>query len=279
MGTSISINFKDGRKWTKDQKHTLGAIGYDEQGGRWSYVQLAEDVGVGQLVADSVGADLLSAATGTVTTAQSVGSDKLVDSGEFGAADDKLLIGALGQINGHADGQAQAFYVKEWIDNNTLRIELLMGRSGGAYGGWEVALTANSVYSLWFPGFVRRSAAGPGCLHRGVAQSAGKKHEYGFVKQSRLGWANVDVDAEPLTVGEGIICAGGGAIKGFPDGDGTENLEEHSTSIVGRAPFGDIAGSTDRLSLVSLNIVNEAESFRDPDMFHAYNLVQITGSA
>lgn len=281
MSMSISINFKDGQKWTKDQKHTLGQIGYDERGARWSYVQLAHAVETGRVVKDTHRGDLLSAETGTLTTAQAIGSDKLVDSGEFGATDDKLLVGALGQISGHADGQAQAFYIKEWIDANTLRIELLMDRSGAAHGGWSVALTTDSVYTLWFPGYVRVAGEADGDraqILRGVTQSRGGAKEYGWVRQTRGGWASIDASGDNITQGYPVAVTANGRVEGYDDTVTSNAVDQVPTDLVGRAPFGDISGSTDRLAWITFDIVNEELSYRDPDMFHAFNLVDITGS-
>ena len=276
MSLNLTLNFKGGQVWTADAKHRLGIVGLEPDGARWTYVQLAEDVGVGEVVRDSHGADLLSAAQGTVTEGQLVDETRLVDSGEFASADDGLLVGALGQVYGHAKGQGQAFRVKRVVSEDALEIGLLMGLEGAADGGWEVALTTSSKYSLWFPGLVRKSTGGAGDLIRGIAQSAGKKFEYGWVKQSRFAWAKLDVSATAITRGEGVVATGAGLVCGYDDSVSDDDaVNHHPTRVIGRAPFGDFAGNTDLLMVGSFNIVNDALSYRFPDDTHRLNEVTI----
>ena len=66
----VMIEFQDTRKLHDVQEHTLGYVGRDGIGQKWSYVQFREVVGVGERVRDSIHSDLIATDNpGTVAVA------------------------------------------------------------------------------------------------------------------------------------------------------------------------------------------------------------------
>lgn len=266
---TLSLNF---RQRTTDQKHRLAInVGGDEPGDEWSYVQFREDVGFGDVVIDSHNATLVTGGIGTVTAAAAIGTRLLKDTGEFAEDDDKWLVGAVGYIH-EGTGQGTFFYVTKVVDDDTLEIEVISSPTGLTKGGWPVALATDTKYALMLPGLVTKSTVAG--IVRGVAQAPAKKGEYGFVK--KRGWGMVDIDAAGNALGEtlGIAPIAGGQAAGFA---GTVTALNVFRSI-GRYPFRDLTGTTDRVVPVCLKIENDCISYRYSDDEHALNIVDITGS-
>ena len=269
MSTGITINFKDGQKFTKDQKHRLGIVVPDEMGDLWTYVQLREDGSFGDVFADAIGATLLSATTGVLTADAAKGTIQLKDLGEFADDEDAWLRGALGYIHaGTALGTA--FYVREVIDLDTLEIETLASPTGIVHGGWPVDIPSTTPYSLWMPGLVAKGTLSG--ITRGVMQAAsGLKGEYGFLRQT--GWGLVDIDAEgnDLTLGQGVSPVAGGQAAGYAATPTALNVDRR----IGRYGFADLVDTTDATVLIQLHIYNRAVSYRFSDDKHAINQVVI----
>lgn len=286
MSLDFTLNYKDGRARTKDQKHRLGVVVRGLDGGYWSYVQFAEDVGYGDVVRDSVSADLIAnSGVGTLTADAGVGTYQLKDTGEFAADDDKLLVGAIGYIHS-GDGAGTAFYIKRHVDDDTLEIRALASPTGLVSGGWPVALDGTdstpanrSLYNLVLPGLVRKGTVAG--ITRGVAQSSAKKDEYGWVKQTRWGVLKMDVSGRDLVVGEGVIPAAGALAQGFnavassPSQANVQNARLDIDRRIARNLFANIAGTTDLTAYLDLRIDNKVISYRYSDDEHALNAVVV----
>ena len=288
MGTSLSMNFKDGNKRTTDQKLRLGVTVLDDFQDTWSYVQFRQDVEFGDVVSDTRASALLSnSGIGGVTRDQAVGTNQLQDTGEFGADNDKHLAGAIGYIH-TGDGAGQTFFVKKVLDDDTLEIEVLCSPTGITRGGWAVALDGDSGgtqsgYSLFLPGYVSKADADSvGRKPRGVAQASANAGEYGYVKQ--IGWGFVSkrahASAHSITASHPVMTAanGDGLAEGLQSGTiGT--LSANIDTIIGTYHHATIPGATNiGVVPVYLNIQNEVLSYRFPDDKHALNIVNITGS-
>lgn len=273
MSTGLTINFKDGQRFTNDQKHQLGIVVPDAVGDNWSYVQLHEDLDLGLGVYDMYGSDFFTGGIGTLTAAAAVGTALLVDSGAFTAALAPALPGAIGFIHDGA-GQGTSFYIEEVIDTNTLRIRVITTQAGGFSkdGKWPVALTTASDYSIDAPGVVKKWAA-TSKKRRGViqAEDGGKAGQFGFVKQTGRGILKIDVSGNALGNGGLVTAAGSGLGQGAAATPTVANL----LAKVGTWSFIDIAGSTDRYGLVNLDIVNEDLSYRLPDDKVALNRIDV----
>lgn len=290
MGTSLTLNFGDGNKRTKDQKLRLGVTAHDDFQDRWSYVQFRTAVELGDVVVDTPHTSLLgNSGVGTVTRAQAVDTKQLQDTGEFAADNDKQLKGAIGYIHG-GGGEGTVFYVKKVLDDNTLEIEVLSSPTGRSRGGWPVALTTSSVYSLFVPGLVSKppssSPAFAQLRPRGVAQAAAAAGEYGYVKQTGWGVAMHDQSATGLSAGNKAISIADGLVQGTPinatEAATVANLRgavlEEIHHSVGVFHHVNPAGSTDVLVPLWLDIENEELSYRFADDEHAFNIIDITGS-
>ena len=290
MGTSLTLNFRDGNKRTKDQKLRLGVTAYDNFDDRWSYVQFREAVEFGDVVVDTPHTSLIgNSGVGTVTRAQAVGTKQLQDTGEFGTDNDKQLVGAIGYIHG-GGGEGTVFYVRRVIDDDTLEIEVLSSPTARTRGGWPVALTTSSVYSLFMPGLVSKApSSSPAFAQlrpRGVAQAAGAAGEYGYVKQKGWGVVTHDTSATGLAAGQKAISIADGLVQGTPinatEAGTIANLRgavlEEIHHSVGTFHHINPAGTTDVPVPIWLDIQNEELSYRFPDDRHALNIVEITGS-
>ena len=279
MGTSLTLNFKDGNRRTKDQKLRLGVTAYDDFDDRWSYVQFREDVEFGDVVIDTPHTSLVSSSgVGTVTRAQVVGTNQLQDTGEFGEDTDAYLPGAIGYIHG-GGGEGTTFYVKRVVDDDTLEIEVICSPSGPERGGWPVALTTSSLYSLFLPGLVSKSSgtAFADLRPRGVAQGAGSAGEYGYVKQKGWGFAMYDTSATGNVVaGIRAISTSDGLIAGIPSTATVASTRNEIHRRVGVFHHIMPSGSTDYPAPIWLDIQNEELSYRFPDDRHAFNIVDIT---
>lgn len=272
---SLTVNFQDGR-FHDDQKHRLGLVEQDENGDKWSYVQLAEAVAIGDVVRDSHGGDLLSSSPGSPSEAIAQHATKLIDSGEFGAADDAKLVGAIGMMIEDTTGHAHAFKVVSVDDANTLTIESLMSPTRLATGGWHRALTTSDDYVLYMPGLVKKVTVASHDFVRGVAQQVGVKNQYGWVRQTGMGTVKVDADKQALATGEwlGVIETASG-VAGRAEGFNTASGGHEAWDAIGRVLFGDAVGTTDHLHYVYLTINNEILSYRYADDDVAFNKVTV----
>lgn len=280
MGTSLTLNFKDGNKRTKDQKLRLGVTAYDDFEDRWSYVQFREAVEFGDVVVDTPSTNLISnAGIGTVTRAQAVGTKQLQDTGEFAADNDKQLVGAIGYIHG-GGGEGTTFYVKRVIDDDTLEIEVIASTTRRTRGGWPVALTTSSLYSLFLPGLVSKSSdtINRSLRPRGVAQASAAAGEYGYVKQKGWGIAVRDQSAtNPLATAQNAISVADGLVAGTPGTATAATVRSEIYRSVGFFHHAAPTGSSDVTVPIWLDIENDELSYRFPDDRHAFNVVDITG--
>ena len=254
---------KHGADLHKIQQFRIGQIGIDDNGYKWSYCWFSENVSSGKVMVDMAGADLLSGATGTVTTGSPAGTDTLIDSGEF-AGDD--LVGAVGGTLGDliVNGAGQGFHIVEMIDDDTVRVVVHHGDLDPVFDGtWETATTGTTTYSLWFPGYVKRSASNLGAI-RGVVQedvSDVAKTPYGWVQQTGLAFVSIDADAGALVAGEGILATANGDADGFTGGGTTA---DEAAAVIGTCVLGDVDGTANMLTLVNLKISNDTVSYRFP---------------
>ena len=257
--SGLLVNLKRDLGFHDIQKHNLGIVVPDVNGDLWSYVQLQAAVAAGNVVADHT-----IVAGGSVTRAQAVGTNRLRDTGQFTAALQPYIPGALGQIHGNAAGEMQAFYVKRVVDTNEIEIALLADDSGweAPGSGWTAALTTASDYSVVAPGVVAEAAAA-GRL-RGVAQHAGSAGEFGFVKQTGLGIVIANGGGTAFTAGATIAVAANGVAVGGAAGT-------LPSAVVGVALFGDVAATGEQIVVAELQIQNNVRSYRLVDAEHAYN--------
>lgn len=271
---TIRINHRDGLVMHSTQKFRIGEVAYDDMGARWSYCWFQEDLSAGEYAEDQANADLLSGATGTITTAGAANGNTLIDSGEF-ANDD--FVGAIGCTLGDtiANGGGQGFYVTEMIDSNTIGVSVLHGDADPrlSNNGWETATTTSTTYSLCFPGRVKQGDGIP-AIPRGFAQVDidASATPFGWLKQVGLGWMKVDVSADALVAGEHVVPAAAGLVEGFTAAGTTA---DEVAQIVGRCLMGDLAGTVDGLIFGELMIRNDTVSFRFPRRTHPYNAVTI----
>ena len=267
---TISINFKDGFRTHKEQKLRLGEVVMDEHGDRWSYVKAAAAITSGRVVRDSVHTELLgNSGVGTVTAAGKQGSFLLKDSGEF--ANKEYLRGGIGTFT--AGGAAgSAFYVREVIDDDTLRIESL-GDDGDFdhRGGLHAATTTSTTYGLYVPGYVRQTSNSNRTFIRGVAQVAFAANDYGYVKQSGLAWVKA-TSGSTIVDGTEVFTVDAGEISVL-----TANSNSNLANIRFKIGVGLGNGQAASPSLVQLDIVNNIRSFAYPDDRLAFNYTDVKG--
>ena len=270
---STTINFKDGFRTHKEQKLRLGEVVMDEHGDRWSYVKAGAAITAGRVVRDSLHTDLLgNSGIGTVTTASRVGSDRLIDSGEF--ANKEYLRGGVGIIR--AGGAAgTAFYVREVIDDDTLRIVVLSRDLDFKHReGWPVATTTASTYTIKVPGLARHTSTTRRIFARGVAQVDIPSGEYGYVKQSGLAWVKLP-NSVAIAAGTELVPGADGTIIGLATNSLTNFLL--SRVVIGRVFQQGVTANPGRHALAQLDIVNNACSYAFPDDRVAYNYTDVQG--
>lgn len=282
--SGLLVNFKGGQNFEKVMRHNLGIIEPDVNGDEWSYVQLIEDVGIGDIVADAYGSDILGAASNSVTAAQAIGTRKLKDTGEFATTDKKAFLpGGLGFIAGNAAGEGQAFYIEKVDDDNTLSIVMIASESGIATpgDGWVVALTTDSDYNVILPGVARKTRPLSDTNRRrvrGVAQHSGKKSEYGWVKRTGPGLINVSGSGIAMAHGLHLVVADTASTTGCAETyttavDTTNNvIEQRPVDIVGSVIFQDIVDTAVKPVFAEISITeNRLKSYRRITADPAFN--------
>jgi hypothetical protein len=275
MPQYIRINHKEGLVFHTAQRQRLGQLAYDDHGARWSYCWINEDVSAGEYVEDMANADLLSGATGTVTTASAAGTNTLIDSGEFTGDD---FVGALGSTLGDtiANGGGQGFHVTEMIDANTLGVSVHHGDADPTLtgNGWETATTTSTTYSLWFPGRCKQGDDQPAIVRGFVQVDVDvSENEFGWVKQTSAGWVKIDTSDTGVPVaGEWLVPQAAGLVSGLTHAATT--ADEVSQQIA-QCITGDLAGVVDGLVFANLHVRNDAVSMRFPRISHPYNEVTI----
>ena len=228
----------------------------------------------GELLADSLSADLLSSSgVGTLTEEQAVGSNLIKDTDEF--TDDDFR-GAIGIIDSN-EGIGQVFQVLRVIDKDTLEIALLF--EGDGKSGWKTALTTSSTYELMFPGRVKKVPTTGlfAQIYRGFIQEAltvpAKENRYGWALQQGLGIAAHD-SSDTAPVAAAFMAAGDttdGNVEGAGLVTGTDPTNvagllpatRKSVNSVGRSPFG-ITLAADGTVPIYADIRNNMLSYRFP---------------
>ena len=213
--------------------------------------------------------DLLGEAESTVSAASAVGTDVLHDTGKFA---NKNLVGAIGQITA-GPGYSQTFWVTEVIDANTLRVHVMTQYLTATNnplvneaGTWETALTTSSKYRLFFPGAVKKAAAGATGGIRGFSEvkvETADIGKYGWVVQGGPTYGLLDVSGTAPGTAGGVVAAAGGLIDGGAYGG--------TSPVVGFAPLGDLTGTIDQLIPVIADIRNSALSPANPDTVPVFN--------
>lgn len=275
-GQSVRILPKE---FTKEQHHRVGISAPDQWDRLWTYCMFpggasGTTYNKGELLADSLSADLLgNSGVGTLTAAQDVGSNLIKDTDEF-ANDD--FRGAVGIIDSN-DGIGQVFQVVRVADKDTLEIALLF--EGDGKSGWTVALTTSSTYGLIFPGRVKKSASSSPFvqIYRGFLQEAltvpANENRYGWALQRGLGVAAHDSSDTALAAAAFLAAsdaaAGNVESAGLVTGTAPSNVAgvlaaaRKSVNGVGRSPFG-ITLTADGTVPIYANIDNRILSYRFP---------------
>ena len=277
------VNRNAGRKVEKNQTARLGDVAMDVDGNIWSYVKFAEECKPGEVLRDTVSADIISSSgVGSVTAAAEVGSTILEDDGEF---KDDDFVGAVGFITAGA-GKGQSFKVTKMIDTDKIRIELLASATDfpkrRQTKGWSVALATSSRYALIFPGWVRKGG-GISSVIRGVSEVEVRTKEigyYGWLKQEGLSFGKLDASADAPTVGDWMVATAAGLIKGL-DATAPANLADVPThakqysAVIGQCLAGDVTGTDDVLIPVNLSIRNHTLSYKFHKTQPALNQVEV----
>ena len=275
-GQSIRIQPKE---FTKEQHHRVGISVPDQWNRLWTYCMFpggssGTTYNKGELLADSLSADLLgNSGVGTLTEAQVVGSNLIKDTDEF-ANDD--FRGAIGLIDSN-DGIGQVFQVLRVLDKDTLETALLF--EGDGKSGWKTALTTSSTYELMFPGCVKRTPiTSPFAqINRGFIQEAltvpANENRYGWALQQGLGVAAHDSDdtapvaAAFMAAGDTTVgnVEGAGLVTGTAPSTvaGLLAAARKSVNGVGRSPFG-ITLTADGTVPIYADIRNDMLSYRFP---------------
>lgn len=281
----VLIDFNEGRKLHRVQQARLGELATDDLGNTWSYVQFREAVNIGEVVRDAKHADLVNGggAITPVTAASNTDSDRLTASGIFNNQDVRGAIGAIVSGNGYG----QNFIVIDRIQedaarsNNTIQVHVLTSRTTAAPlipkfvtdGTWDIALATGATVSnfrLAFPGAVFQ---GEGLADnvRGFSQvnvTANELNQYGWVQQTGLGFVKLDAsDADVPVIGEGLVQAGNGLVKGFTHAGTTA---DDAANIIAKCLIGDYTGANDTLMWAELCVVNRAQSYRLPHERHPF---------
>ena len=232
----------------------------------WTYVRFDEILNVGDLVRDSVTSDLVAVVASTnyaqVSAISAIGSNLLIDSGQF---TDKDYVGAFGAIRDNA-GVGQTFYIEAMDNVNQVKIRVI-ATAAGQLGlnddrGWQVALAADSFYRLRFPGAVRQgdgvSGFGRGFVQRAiVAADLGK---YGFVCNKGLCFGRIGRDdSNAPAFGTGYVPSSGGEITGNIDSDAKVY------GIVAKSQLGGYTGSGSGVTLIDAQIDDPTLAFRGRD--------------
>lgn len=275
-GQSIRILPKE---FTKEQHHRVGISVPDQWDRLWTYCMFpggssGTTYNEGELLADSLSADLLSSSgVGTLTEEQAVDSNLIKDTDEF--ADDDFR-GAIGIIDSN-EGIGQVFQVLRVIDKDTLEIALLF--EGDGKSGWKTALTTSSTYELMFPGRVKKVPTTGlfAQIYRGFIQEAltvpAKENRYGWALQQGLGIAAHD-SSDTAPVAAAFMAAGDttdGNVEGAGLVTGTDPTNvagllpatRKSVNSVGRSPFG-ITLAADGTVPIYADIRNNMLSYRFP---------------
>lgn len=275
-GQSIRILPKE---FTKEQHHRVGISVPDQWDRLWTYCMFpggssGTTYNEGELLADSLSADLLSSSgVGTLTEEQAVGSNLIKDTDEF--TDDDFR-GAIGIIDSN-EGIGQVFQVLRVIDKDTLEIALLF--EGDGKSGWKTALTTSSTYELMFPGRVKKVPTTGlfAQIYRGFIQEAltvpAKENRYGWALQQGLGVAAHD-SSDTAPVAAAFMAAGDttdGNVEGAGLVTGTDPTNvagllpatRKSVNSVGRSPFG-ITLAADGTVPIYADIRNNMLSYRFP---------------
>lgn len=265
----VLIDFNEGRKLHRVQQARLGELATDDIGNTWSYVQFRQAVNIGEVVRDAELGDLRGTGTGngavSVTTGNS--TNRLIATGQFPITKD--VRGAIGAIVNGA-GRGQHFTVINRIDENTVEVLVLTTATGFVTDGkWATALTTSSIYRLAFPGAVFQ---GDGLADnvRGFSQvevEAGDIGRYGWVQQTGLGFVKLDASAAAPVIGEGLVQAGSGLVRGFTAAGTTA---DEAANIIAKCLIGDYTGTADTLMWAELCVVNRAQSYRLPHERHPF---------
>lgn len=279
----VLIDFNEGRQLHRVQQARLGELATDDIGNTWSYVQFREAVNIGDVVRDANHDDLRVAAgtEATVSAAAAIGTNRLTDSGQFVArtgtgylrgGDD--IRGAIGAIVDGA-GEGQNFIVTNRINNDTIEVLVMSSATGFVTdGNWSVPLTNASTYRLAFPGVVYEGDALTDSNNvRGFSQVNVGNNElgrYGWVQQTGLGFVRLDSsDANVPDIGEGLVLAGNGLVRGFTTAGVTA---AEAANIIAKSLLGDYGypNATDGLMWAELCVVNRAQSYRLPHELHPF---------
>ena len=232
----------------------------------WTYVRFDEILNVGDFVRDSVTADLVAIESGTtyaqVTAISAIGSNLLIDSGQFA---DKDYVGAFGMIADNA-GVGQMFYIEAMDDVNQVKIRVIAtaaGRLGlGDDRGWQVALAADSQYRLRFPGAVRQgdgvNGFGRGFVQRAiVAADLGK---YGFVCNKGLCFGRFLADDSTIAnQGTPFVPLSGGRITG------SINTDTEAVNVIAKSQLGGNTSPSNGVILIDAQIDDPTLAFRGRD--------------
>ena len=232
----------------------------------WTYVRFDEILNLGDFVRDSITADLVAVVASTtnaqVTAISAIGSNLLIDSGQF---TDKDYVGAFGHITDNA-GVGQMFYIEAMDNVNQVKIRVI-ATAAGQLGlnddrGWQVALAADSRYRLRFPGAVRQGDGlndfGRGFVQRAiVAADLGK---YGFVCNKGLCFGRIDRDDSSVpAAGTRFIPDTGGLITGALDSDAKVS------NIIGKSHLSAYTGTGNGVILIDAQIDDPTLAFRGRD--------------
>ena len=282
MADAVLEHWLGGRGLSESQLNPLGVRVPDPDDGAWVYGRFVENgtYNFGRVVRHAGPNDLQGNAAGVFASGNSpIGSDKLIDSGQFANATRKDVQGALGMISDGA-GEGQQFWVVRAIDNNTLQIAVLAAGAAAHRGtGWVEALTGGSTanthsrYRLRLPGYFYRSTDGNDAnMNAGAYQGdqlvvTDDYKPYGWVKCEGTAFVMVDAVATGL--------AQGGFVE--PGANGVVVTTSFGNSI-GRTLIGEAFGNTaDHLTQVSLHCPNWGISRRNvaAGERHAHNRVNI----
>lgn len=253
----------------------LGDYFCDRSGDIWRLVKASEDLVVGEVVKDKV-----ALSTGTVTTAAAVGTNRLIDTGNFAALTADDLEGASGATLGLlANGGGQIFSVKKRHSDNEIEVFVKWATTAASVasrvtdGKWAVALTTSSTYELVMHGLVEDAIAG--VVPSGVCLLAVDASVAPYFYAKVTGECPVLVDDSDNNIIAGELVTVSPSTNGHVEGPNATVIPTATelAGYVGIAKTGEVG--FDCLTLVDLDMRVRARSHVFPRRQHPYSQVTV----
>lgn len=253
----------------------VGDYVVDRSGDIWRLVKAAEDLVVGEVIKDKV-----ALSTGTATSTQAVGTNRLIDTGNFAALTAADLEGASGVTLGTlANGGGQIFHVKKRHSDDELEVLVKWATTAASVasrvtdGKWAVALTTSSTFEIVMTGLVEDATDGlpPSgvCLLPVDASVA----PYFYAKVT--GECPVLVDDSDNDILAGELVTVSPSTDGHVEGPNATVIPTATelAGYVGIAKTGEVG--FDCLALIDLDIGVRGRSHVFPRRVHPYNQVTV----